>query len=61
MWSVWLYTPSGGRKFIDRFNIRNEAEAYRSLFSISSSTPILNFLRLLISTQPHKWTEQSES
>jgi hypothetical protein len=29
MWSVWFYTPSGGRKFIDRFNTRNKAEAYR--------------------------------
>ena len=29
MWSVWFYTPSGGRKFIDRFNTRNEAEHYR--------------------------------
>ena len=29
MWSVWFYTPSGGRKFIDRFNTRNEAEACR--------------------------------
>jgi hypothetical protein len=29
MWSVWFYTPSGGRKFIDRFNTRNAAEAYR--------------------------------
>ena len=29
MWSVWFYTPSGGRRFIDRFNTRNEAEACR--------------------------------
>jgi hypothetical protein len=29
MWSVWFYTPDGGRKFLDRFNTRGEAEACR--------------------------------
>ncbi|HEY9631020.1 MAG TPA: hypothetical protein V6C84_27330 [Coleofasciculaceae cyanobacterium] len=28
MWTVWFYTPSNGRKFIDRFNTRGEAESY---------------------------------
>lgn len=29
MWEVWFYAPSGGRRFIDRFHTRSEAEHYK--------------------------------
>lgn len=29
-WEVWFYPPSGGRKLVDRFNTRNEAESHRA-------------------------------
>jgi len=32
MWSIWFYAPSSGRNFLDRFNTRSEAEAYRQRF-----------------------------
>jgi hypothetical protein len=32
MWSVWFYAPGSGRNFLDRFNTRSEAEAYRQRF-----------------------------
>jgi hypothetical protein len=28
-WEVWFYSPSGGRKLVDRFNHRNEAEWHK--------------------------------
>jgi hypothetical protein len=29
-WEVWFYAPTGGRKLVDRFNTRGEAEQHRS-------------------------------
>jgi hypothetical protein len=29
MWSVWFYRPNSDRRFLNRHNTRNEAEAYR--------------------------------
>jgi hypothetical protein len=29
MWSVWFYRPNSDRRLLNRYNARNEAEAYR--------------------------------
>ncbi len=30
VWEIWFYAPSSGRKLVDRFNRRNEAECHRA-------------------------------
>ncbi len=30
VWEIWFYAPSGGRKLVDRFSRRNEAESHRA-------------------------------
>jgi hypothetical protein len=40
-WEVWFYAPSGGRKLIDRFNTRNEAESHRAILGRLIGKPSL--------------------
>lgn len=30
VWEVWFYPPRGGRKLMDRFKTRSEAECHRT-------------------------------
>lgn len=40
-WEVWFYPPSGGRKLIDRFNTRSEAECHRARLGRLIGNPAL--------------------
>jgi hypothetical protein len=40
-WEVWLYAPSGGRKLVDRFNRRNEAEHHKARLGRLIGNPAL--------------------
>lgn len=40
-WEVWFYAPSGGRRLVDRFNTRNEAECHRAALGRLIGNPAL--------------------
>lgn len=57
MWEVWFYAPGSGRNFLDRFNTRSEAEAYRQRFLRLVGTGF----KAVVCSNPPKFPELPES
>ncbi len=41
VWEVWFYAPTGGRKLVDRFQRRNEAEHHKATLGRLTGKPSL--------------------